>query len=587
MRIIPHDISERLARTMQTTANNSNPSSDIWINRPYTALVSDVFLERQKIFDTSVTDVSIAVCHPRFKSDNTMVYVGYISDGKAKIVSAVTKSKIDEHLWLQNEFEEEATHISVAFNGTMPKGVDGRVEFVTEVVPWVFWIQNGALYARKLEDTNEPVSLATSNCTDVSVISASDSDIGGFDFGLIVFFAMGGGLFYRQLISGEWMDAVPVANVPGNIVKVAAFRTWDYRVGVQFQTAEGKTYELFTQYMGIGKRNVEHLDVTGFETKSTYTSITKHDTSTLGNIDIPIVAVDGVCAWAFSSVPVHAENFADENGDYGYYVRVVFDHPIKEISSHAGQFAMVDTFGLTYGCKNATLSDDGISAEFEFTNFNLSEGNDLKFYYTAGNNPVQCPGVALDNFEITFTPIGLVRPDIPLPEPISAWVVDSGGTELRIEFTEELIPETVANSKDAFKVYVNEYDMIPGGVMSKNLRNNISISLDEETKRIVCITFKEGNTTSLQNGIEVIIDYSNGTVCGYGGPVMFFEIIIDSHSMTQKTNPNDLSRIGIADFTISGVLKKITYTDVTAPDEHAIIVSDFSVNGLLIHIDDL
>lgn len=588
MRTIPHDISEKLARTMQTTANNSNPSSDIWINRPYTALVSDVFLERQKIMDTPVTDVSVAVCHPRFKADNTMVYVGYVADGKARVMSAVTKTKMEEHIWLNEDFEEDATCISVAFDGSMVMGVDKRVEFISETIPWIFWAnEEGALYARKLGDDSEPVNLAVSNCVDVSAISSSDDAVGSFDFGLIVFFVMGGSLFYRQLIDGVWMDGEQVVAAPENVAKIAAFRSWDYRVGVQIQTTDGKVYELFTQYMGIGKRNVEHLDVKDIYASGHMTEISRYDAVHDGHIEVGRIESNGDLYWGRTCVPVFVENIPDENDDYGYYVQATFDHPLLPISGHENQFSMVDTYGITYGCTEVSLSEDGLTATFKFTNFNVSEGNDLTLYYVAGSNPIKGPGASVTDFEFTFTPTGLVKPDIPLPEPLTAWAVDTDGTTLAIEFTESIIPETIAKSLTAFTITMKEYNMVPGGTLVDKTRTVTSISANADNDRVILLTFASGNVNSLQNGEELVINYANGSLCGYGGPVIFFEFEFPLSGMTKKNNPNDMEHLEIGNITATGSLKLIVYHEFTEPGEHCATVTNVTAEGKLTHIDDL
>lgn len=588
MRIVPHDISEKISRTMQTTANDSNPSSDIWINRPNTALISDVFLERQKIKTSPVDDVSVAVCHPRFKVDNTMVYVGYVADGKARVASAIAKTKMEDHVWLEEDFEKDATRISIAFDGHMKIGVDKRVEFISDIIPWVFWVgDEGVLYARKLDDKGDAEILAVSNCIDVSAISASDNDTGNFDFGMVVFFVMGGSLFYRQLIDGVWMDGEQVTAAPINIEKIAAFRTWDYRVGVQMQTTDGKVYELYTQYMGIGKRNVEHLDVRDINVKGYVTDINYYDAVHLENIEVTTIESHSNLWWGLTSLPVFAENISDENGDYGYYVRVTFDHPLKVVAGHESQFSMVDTFGITYGCGEAVLSEDGMNVTFKFSNFNVSEGNDLTLYYVAGDDPAQGPGANIEDFNITFTPTGLVRPDIPLPEPLTARCIDSSGTTLAIEFTEEIIPETITNSLSAFDISISEYDMVPGGVLEEKSRVITSIGAGDNGRTIL-LTFTPGNTTSLQNGEEIIIKYSNGSLCGYGGPVVFFEQTFVLEGLEKKNNPHVIEPecVNVVDIEAVGSMKKITYVDTTVT-EHCVIVSDIVGAGVLTHIDDL
>jgi hypothetical protein len=75
-----------------------------------------------------------------------------------------------EHIWIDTGFSASATDIVIAFDGTMPKDTGGRVEFVTEALPWVFWIDvGGILYGQKLGISYSTV-LALQNATSVSAV---------------------------------------------------------------------------------------------------------------------------------------------------------------------------------------------------------------------------------------------------------------------------------------------------------------------------------------------------------------------------------------------------------------------------------
>jgi hypothetical protein len=161
-------------------------------------LTTDVFLEKQAVLTgASITDTSVAVCHPRQGAANTKINIGYIDGGVAKVVTAAVKTKMSNHIWIDSGFSENASAISVAYDGTMPKDDLGNVEFVTESQPWVFWADNGALYARKLGSLST-TTLSESTCTDVSAVRAMWSEIGDFDIGLVVFFILSGSIYYRQ-----------------------------------------------------------------------------------------------------------------------------------------------------------------------------------------------------------------------------------------------------------------------------------------------------------------------------------------------------------------------------------------------------
>lgn len=717
MRVIPRDISDRVARTMQTAANNANPSADIWISRPNTALVTDAFLERQKIFDTPVTDASIAVCHPRFKADNTMAYIGYISDGKVRVKSTVLKTKMDEHVWLDEDFEEESegenddptqfeiayykareyvvsqkgmaywtttapyhaifsspdpsrctvclfksqpqelkddstyasypyaisnidtllrvytngtielvnatsmtismdlvvwsnfnmtykgtivveakepfgepnggSAVSLAFDGVMQMGADEKIEFITETKPWVFWVNNGALYGKKLGDTGAGIILAVANCIDVSAICATDSAVSSFNFGLIVFFVLAGTLYYRQLISGVWMDGVPVSYAPTNIVEIAAFRTWDHRVGVQMKTEDGKIHEIYTQYMGIGKRSTEHIDISTVKATGRFVPILHHDTSETEHVSIGDVTALGKSTWGLSSVPIKVENLDDGAGNYGFYVKIHLDYPVTNVDGTYTRFKMADSVGIKYICDDAYADDDGMSIVLRFMNFNLSEGNDLTVTYTAESPHILCPAANFNSFEYTFTPIGLKRPDIPVPEPVRGWVTATNGTGLAIEFTQDIIGPTVVNNEDNFTVSFHTYDFVPGGTLIDVTRTVTSIGVDGTDNRKLHLGFDSGVTNSLQNCVgEITVAYANGTIYGEGGPVADFEITFTPDDMEVKHNPNvETGHVEIGDVVAVGNLIEVVYHDTN--DAENISIAEINAEGVLTHINDL
>jgi hypothetical protein len=92
VRSIPSDIASKLTMLKQTRANSADPSASIWIGRPTTPLTTDVFLEKQAVLTgASITDTSVAVCHPRQGAVNTKTHIAYISEGVAHAIVAIIK----------------------------------------------------------------------------------------------------------------------------------------------------------------------------------------------------------------------------------------------------------------------------------------------------------------------------------------------------------------------------------------------------------------------------------------------------------------------------------------------------------------
>lgn len=426
MRSIPSDIASKLAMTKQTKANSADPSASIWIGRPTTPLTTDVFLEKQAVLTgASITDTSVAVCHPRQGAANTKINIGYIDDGIAKVSTAAVKTKMSNHIWIDSGFSENASAISVAYDGTMPKDDRGNVEFVTETQPWVFWVYNGAMYARKL-GSSTTVTLAEANCTDVSAIRAMWSEVGGFDFGLIVFFLLSGTIYYRQLIDGEWTDAEIVTFGPSGVAwtSIAAFRTWDYRVGVQGKTSTGDLYELFTQFMGIGKQTVEHIEISNIDAYGEAIKVTYRDTNEEAYIDAQNMSGSGVIQWGLAVYGISAYNIEGEDSNWGLKVVVVLDHPcnIDSVLGNGGAFILTDENSLNFYSSSVSVSSNGLELTITFGDFNSATG-ECSISYTPGTitSPPISPSVSMLSWAVAFTPTNLIPPAVDPPVPMEVW----------------------------------------------------------------------------------------------------------------------------------------------------------------------
>lgn len=436
MRSLSASMRRKVASRIQ--AGENGMSASLWVGRPTTPLTDDSFLEKQTVlYSSNITKTSMAVCHPNLSRGATTVYIAYIDSGELKVTKAQYTDVMDRHIWEPVEFSEWAEDVSICFDGTMPKAPSGWVEFKTEEDPWVFWCLNGVLYGKKLYDTGDPLVLAEANCSAVSSVRAMWSSHGGFDFGLVIFFLLNGQLYYRQLINGEWMDAEIVSFGPKGAKweDIAAFRTWDYRIGIQGKSVDGTYYEMFTQFMGIGKQNTEHIE-SQITADAILTGIKYSDAVETEHIESVIQPV-GQRIYAWSSVPVSAKNLDDGTGNWGFLVYVTLDYPVTNVGSNSGAFFLADSDGVSYPCVDAKSSEDGLILQLTFLDFNLSEGKELTVAYTPGT--VQSPAVPLEAFEFTFTPEGLVAPNIPVPEPVEARNLDAEGTKVAIKFTERLV----------------------------------------------------------------------------------------------------------------------------------------------------
>lgn len=425
MRSMSSTMKKKVASRIQTGENSM--SASLWVGRPTTPLTDDNFLEKQTVlYSDNLTKTSLAVCHPTLSRGATHIYFAYIESGEIKITRTYYTDIMERHEWEPVAFSEWAEDVALCFDGTMPKAPNGWVEFKTEQVPWVFWVLNGVLYGRKLDDPGDPVVLAEANCSAVSAIRAMWSSYGSFDFGLVVFFLLNGQLYYRQLINGEWMDAEVVSFGPDGVKweALAAFRTWDYRVGVQLKSTEGAFYEMFTQFMGIGKQNAEHIEVSNVKATSNLIEVQYSDVQETEHIELTGISAGAPYGGLYSlDMPVitSAYNVEDANGDWGTTVVVTFSNYLvaDQVASNYLQFALVDSWNAAYYPTSAVLGPDGKTVTLSFVDFNPAYGV-CQIQYTPGT-VYSMATILMEATSISFTPQNLNPPDIPQPEVESIW----------------------------------------------------------------------------------------------------------------------------------------------------------------------
>ena len=427
MRIVSSDTQKKIDNPIQTRGNNNDPITDLWIGRLTTPLTGKTsrFLERQTVLTGSISDSSMAVCHPKANAENTQLFIGYVQNGMAHVSTASTKTRMASHSWTSINFSEPAEHISIAFDGTMPKNITGRYEFITESLPWVFWENGGILYARKIY-SSDTVVLASANCTWISAVRATWSEIPDWDFGLCVFFIVSGVIYYRQLINGLWYDAevVPVASLPTlasgvTWIEVAASRTWDYRVVLQLKASDGALYEVFTQFGGFGSKGAEHIEVRDVSATGKLTAIKYANAAENEHVEIASVTAGAPYGGLYSmAIPkiISASNADDGTGNCGKLATFTFDVHLKaaEVAAQASAFSIVDVNSVTYNAATASLGVDGKTVTLTFTDFNNARG-ECRATYTAGT-VTSMAGTALATTSHSFTPTGLVPTAVPVPE---------------------------------------------------------------------------------------------------------------------------------------------------------------------------
>ena len=481
-REVSNTIAQKFRSRVQAKSQNSDPKVDLWLGRPVTPMTTNDFFERQIIYTGSnLTKTDIAVRHMSRGRQSDRLFLAYITGGTARIKSAVWKVKMDTHVWIDEPFMETADDVAIAFDADLERLDSGNEEFITESSPWVFWCAAGVLYGRKLDDPTGTVTLATSNVSAVSAVRASWSDLIEFDFGLMVFFVIAGSVYYRQYIQGEWYDAVQVPDgmlsQSRTYTDVSVTRTWDYRVVVQAIDSNGTIYEAYTQYGGMGTRNQDHIEVKKFYAEGTnigvrYLSAKNGDTDV---VNVSTILGDAVIHSTLVPNIIEAYNTPNLEEDWGKIAVFVFDVNLDaaRVMANYSCFSIVDSVGNVFVATSAVLSDDRRTVTLTFGDFNAARGV-CKAKFT-GNGMRTCAETVMEDRELSFTPENLVPPPIDPPAPTVVWNSTPDGSEVRIEFSEQ-VTSFLSNANAAFTLEMDEFNYIPEGILEEKVRIVESVS---------------------------------------------------------------------------------------------------------------
>ena len=110
---------------------------------------------------------------------------------------------------------------------------------------------------------------------------------------------------------------------------------------------------------------------------------------------------------------------------------------------------------------------------------------------------------------------------------------------------------------------------------------------DEADKNVISLHFPEGNQNSVQNAADPItVAYNGATLAGEGGFVQAFELDCPIEGLEYKGDQNDAEHIEINSIKAAGTLKRVYYSEYSAPDEH-IKIGSIKATGVLTHVDNI
>lgn len=386
----------------------------------------------ERIMDVGMNVRDIALRRRENEAQPSWIYAIGIDDGQA-MVRARPYNESVEVAWEPVAILGEATEAAIEFDG------DWRIyreqyRFETEGEPWCFWVDDeGILFAQQTADEETKIQLMTGVLKIAAVKGYRNINYIDSDHGLIIVYIKEDNLVYyrTRCVYNEpgvyaWENERQVEEFTGTAVDITAFRTNDYRVGINIADADGTTTTLITtrNWAGIGIRP-EHMHVTASASVN-YVEIIYHNTMHEENFEVTAQAsIANLYAGSYNifkhieNIPIATEDYEE---DYGQVIHATVRYRLTSLN--ASDFNMVDADQNNYGCVEITeLTNDSSVNNWKyaltFINFNAAT-NDLRIECLAQYTKNEA-GYLFDTFEGTFTAIGLDPSKVKLPEPEEAW----------------------------------------------------------------------------------------------------------------------------------------------------------------------
>lgn len=499
------------------------------------------FESTQPVEDIAILSSDIAIAHPRFgKSEGgNTIWICYILEEDNVLRIKFCEDAAPYKKWQTFHIPRIiADKCSICFDARI-ESTGGISEFVTDTTPWVCYTFEGALYILDL-NTGVSTLVVTENVTDIDMVRGPITRNNSRDYGLIIFFLMENQVYYKQRINNIWYDAEVVSLNVNNALfnSLVAFRTWDYRTGVQVSDMAGELYQLITYPEGLFDMR-EHITF-------------KH------------LKTDASLVWGWSTVPINVINIEDSNNNWGTTIQVTFDYPNTAENLLPSMFTLVDSNGYNYVCHSCAVDDVLLTLTFDDFSYAYYSDNLTLTYTKPVSGGLISPAVQTNSFVKIFEPINLEPPAID-PPTFDYATNNANGMEITVVFTEDLLESNLTLLASHLGIIDQEYTYVPEGSLQTTTRTIASVTKVDNKTLLLTVT-----KPSLSNAIgNVTITYDGlGGLRGLGGPSAAFTGTFAITGVTWKGNQNDVEHIQFKHLEATVTLYEIRNLNVKNADEH-------------------
>jgi len=321
--------------------------------------------------------------------------------------------------WIAETTIGEALDATIEFDGTW------NIQFIpyvfnTEEFPWVAWITlSGELCVKKL-NADTFVILATNAIKICSVRGWDNLYTPGNDQGLLLIYVKSDGLVYyrgyckQANYSYLWETEQTLSEFSGSAVDVNAFRTNDFRIGINVLDSAGITHTYITTRnwagMSISPAGISlgfdcSIDVVQIKYSNTY----EQEHLTIGTSLAIYVGYNGA-----DNQYLHIENVDDGTGNFGVVVHCTLQYDITNAT--VADFTITDVNSEVYYCTSIQRSSL-CQYTLTFTDFNGADHDGAAVSLSCSStSTLNGAGTVMNAFSGIFVPTGLVHPIIPIPE---------------------------------------------------------------------------------------------------------------------------------------------------------------------------
>ena len=221
------------------------------------------FESTQPTEEILIKSADVAIAHSNYgRNDTNIIWICYIGEEDNVLRVKYCEDAPPYKRWQTYHIPYIiADQCSICFNSRLENNRNNIAEFITDEFPYICYTRNNALYLLDLI-SGESSLIASENVEDVSIVRGPISLDYTKDFGFIIFFLMENKVYYKQKIGNIWYDAeiVSVRNLPDvTFTRIEAFRTWDFRVGVQLIDTDGELYQIISYFEGLSNLNNENI----------------------------------------------------------------------------------------------------------------------------------------------------------------------------------------------------------------------------------------------------------------------------------------------------------------------------------------